>query len=148
MVFFNILLSKHCLCVSVFVLFCFVLRNHYPILQGIPIFSNCHRQRGGPWQNKEGYCDRWNIIHNEYSFHPTLSSRGLFPSWIWWQNVWADFINIWRQAKDRKPISLQLDGGYFVCICLGVLFCSPQIEEMLDRRESEESEGVGGEGRK
>lgn len=94
MLIFSILLGKHCLCVSVFIWFGFVLRNHYLILQGIPIFSNCHRKRGGPEQNKEGYCDRWNITHNEYSFHPALSSRGLLPSWIWWQNVWADFINI------------------------------------------------------
>lgn len=52
------------------------------------------------------------------------------------------------RPKAEKPISLQLGGDYFVWVCVGVLFCSPQIEEMLDRRDSEETEGVGGEGRK
>lgn len=31
-----------------------------------------------------------------------------------------------------------------MCVCLGVLFCSPQTEDMLDRREFEETEGIGG----
>lgn len=74
---FRVLLSKRCLYMTSVYIF---LRYHYLILQGIPIFSNCRRQRGGALKNKEGYCDRWNIIHNEYSFHPALSSRGLLQA--------------------------------------------------------------------
>lgn len=76
-IFFRVLLTQSCLQMTSVYIF---LRYHYLILQGIPIFSNCRRQRGGALKNKEGYCDRWNIIHNEYSFHPALSSRGLLQA--------------------------------------------------------------------
>lgn len=73
------------------------------VLGDIPIFSNCQRQRGGALTNKEGYCDRWNIIHNEYSFHSDLTWKRISPSWILGERDRVDFIPIIQgQARNWK----------------------------------------------